>query len=186
MKTVLVVLIFVAAVFAQDPAAVVEAESACGPTNTTFNVKPDATQHPTAKPEPGKALVYLIEDLGQCPGCIASNSLGGFFNDVDNAITKVGMDGTWMGANRGSSYIFFAVDPGEHHLCMNWQSRLQRRSRAFAMANFTAEEGKVYYFRERVFPGHSGDYVFELDPANSDEGKYLVAISPFSVSHPKK
>lgn len=186
MKTVLVVLLFAASVFAQDPGAVVAAESACGPANTKFDVKPDATQHPTAQPDSGKSFVYVVEDLGECPGCIASNSFAGFFNTVDNAVTKVGMDGAWMGANRGSSYIFFAVSPGEHHLCMNWQSRLQSRSRAFAMANFTTEEGKAYYFRERVFPGHSGDYVFELDPVNSDEGKYLVAMSPFSVSHPKK
>jgi hypothetical protein len=186
MKTVLVLLLFATSVFAQDPAAVVAAESACGPNNTTFNVKPDAVQHPTVQPESGKALIYVVEDLGECPGCSTSSSFAGFFNSVDNAVTKVGMDGAWMGANRGSSYIFFAATPGEHHLCMNWQSRLQERSRAFAMANFTAAEGKVYYFRERVFPGHSGDYVFELDPVNSDEGKYLVAISPFSVSHPKK
>jgi hypothetical protein len=185
MKTVLFVLLFAVAVLAQDPAAVVAAESACGPSNTTFNVKPDAT-HPTSEPKPGKALVYVVEDLGTCPGCITSNSFAGFFNDVDHAVTKVGMDGNWMGANRGSSYTLFSANPGEHHLCMNWQSRLQVRSRAFSMANFTAEEGGVYYFRERVFPGHSGDFVFELDPVNSDEGKYLVAISPFSVSHPKK
>jgi hypothetical protein len=37
-----------------------------------------------------------------------------------------------------------------------------------------------------VFPGHGGDYSFDLDSVNSDEGKYLIAISPASVSHPKK
>jgi hypothetical protein len=186
MKTVLAVLLLAVSALAQDQAAIVAAESACGANTTKFDVKGDGTQHPTPQPEPGKALVYVIEDLGECPGCINTNSFGSFFNDVDNAVTKVGMDGAWIGANRGSSYIFFAADPGEHHLCMNWQSRLQSRARAFAMANFTAEAGKTYYFRERVFPGHSGDYVFELGPVNSDEGKYLVAISPFSVSHPKK
>lgn len=185
MKSALVVLLLAASAFAQDQAAIAASESACGPKDTKFEVKPNAIQHPTAQPESGKAVVYVVEDLGQCPGCIVSNSFGGFFNSVDNAVTKIGMDGTWMGANRGSSYIFFAADPGEHHLCMNWQSRLHERSRAYAMANFTAEEGKVYYFRERVFPGHSGDYVFELDPVNSDEGKYLVALSPASFSHPK-
>ncbi len=185
MKCAIVILLFAVSAFAQDSAAVAAAESACGPMTTRFDVKPGA-QHPTAQPEPGKAVVYVIEDLGECPGCVNSNTLGGFLNDVDNAVTKVGMDGTWMGANRGSSYIFFPAGPGEHHLCMNWQSRLQSRSRAFAMANFTAEAGQAYYFRERVFPGHSGDYVFELEPVNSDEGKYLVAISPMSVSRPKR
>jgi hypothetical protein len=75
--------------------------------------------------------------------------------------------------------------PGEHHLCVNWQSCLETRSRAFAMANFTAEEGKVYYFRERVFPGE-GDYSFDLDLVNSDQGKFLGASSIYSVSHSKK
>jgi hypothetical protein len=186
MKAALVVLLFAVSAVAQDQVAITAAESACGPKNIKFDVKPDTIQHPTGQPEPGKALIYVVEDLGQCPGCFTSNSLAGFFNDVDQAVTKIGMDGTWMGANRGSSYIFFAIDAGEHHLCMNWQSRLEGRAPAFAMANFTAEEGKVYYFRERVFPGHGGDYSFDLDSVNSDEGKYLIAISPASVSHPKK
>ena len=55
---------------------------------------------------------------------------------------------------------------------------------AFSMAGFTAEAGKVYYFRARLFPGH-GDYSVDLDLINSDEGKFLVASSAFCVSHAK-
>jgi hypothetical protein len=91
MKTALVVLLFAASAFAQDPAAIAAAESACGPQNAKFDVKPDALQHPSAQPVSGKALVYVIEDLGELPDA------------VDNPVTKVGMDGTWVGANRGSS-----------------------------------------------------------------------------------
>jgi hypothetical protein len=53
------------------------------------------------------------------------------------------------------------------------------------MANFTAEPGGVYYFRSRVIFTRQ-DYIFDLDPLNSDQGKFLVASSAFSVSHPKK
>jgi len=53
------------------------------------------------------------------------------------------------------------------------------------MAGLTAEAGKVYYFRARLFPGEA-DFFLDLDPVNSDQGRYLVASSPFSVSHPKK
>lgn len=183
MRTILVVVLFAASALAQDSAAIMAAQAACGTPDIKFDAKQDAVLHPTPQPEPGKALVYVIEDLGQCSGCEAHSSA--FFNNVDQALTKVGMDGAWTGANRGRSYISFAADPGEHHLCINWQSRLEVRSHAYDMANFTAEEGKVYYFRERVFPGHA-DYTFDLDPGNGDEGKYLVAISAFSVSHPKK
>jgi hypothetical protein len=185
MKLAFAVILFAVTAWAQadpqyqSPAAV--AEAACGPKNIKFEVQTGPTDPP--QPEPGKALVYVIEDLGQCSDCTGNSKA--FFTNVSNALTKVGMDGAWMGANQGSSYFFFAATPGEHHLCINWQSRLEVRSRAFAMANFTAEAGKVYYFRERVFPGES-DYSFDLDPVNSDEGKYLVATSAFSVSHPKK
>jgi hypothetical protein len=172
MKSALVVIVFFAAsAFAQDQAAITAAEAACGPKNIQFDATQDATKHPTPQPEPGKALVYLIQDLGvaQCTAC---------------ALTKVGLDGTWMGANQGSSYIFFPADPGERHLCVNWQSRLEVRSRAFAMANFTTEAGHVYYFHTRIsFSRYIFD--FDLDPINSDEGKYLLASSALSVWHPK-
>jgi hypothetical protein len=172
MKAALVLILFAAAAFAQDQAAITAAQAACGPKDIRFDATEDATQHPTPQPEPGKALVYLIQDLGevQCSGC---------------ALTKVGLDGTWMGANQGSSYTFFPADPGERHLCVNWQSRLGWRSRAFAMANFTAEAGHVYYFHTRISVSRY-IYAFDLEPVNSDEGKYLVASSAFSVSHPKK
>jgi len=90
-----------------------------------------------------------------------------------------------VGANRGNSYLFFSAVPGEHHLCVNWQSRFVSRSEVFAMANLTAEAGKVYYFRVRVFPGEA-EFSFDLDLVNSDQGKYLVASSAYSAAHPKK
>jgi hypothetical protein len=184
MKAALVVIFFAASAFAQDQSAIAAAEAACGPKNIDFDVKIDSKQHPTPQPEPGKALVYVVADLGQCPDCGGSPGWRNIATDVDQALTKAGMDGAWAGANRGSSYFFFAADPGEHHLCINWQSQMEERSRAFAMANFTAGAGKIYYFRARLFPG-GGDYSFDLDLINSDEGKFLVASSAFSISHPK-
>lgn len=183
MKTVFVVIFFAVCAVAQDATAVAAAESACGPKNVNFDADADSTNHPTPQPDPGKALVYFVEDLGQCPGC--GDGGAGFVNNVNDAIVKVGMDGSWLGAGRGASYLFFSAAPGEHHLCVNWQSRLESRSRALSFANFTAETGRVYYFRARLFPGH-GDYALDLDPVNSDEGNYLVAASAASVSHPKK
>ncbi len=169
--TLVLVILFAASAFAQDQAAIAAAEAACGPKNVKFDAKQDQTRHPVS-PDPSRALVYVVQDIGeaQCTGC---------------ALTKVGLDGTWVGANQGSSYFFFNAEPGEHHLCVNWQSRIEIKSRAFAMANFTAEAGRVYYFRSRVVFTR-WDYIFDLDPLNSDQGKFLVASSAFSVSHPKK
>src|ERR1019366_9119074 len=44
------------------------------------------------------------------------------------ALTKVGLDGAWVGANQGSSYFFFATTSGEHHLCVTG-NRAWRRVR---------------------------------------------------------
>ncbi|MFY9660349.1 MAG: hypothetical protein WAJ97_06980 [Terriglobales bacterium] len=172
MKAALVLVLFAVSAFAQDQTAITTAEAACGPKNVKFDARQDTTQHPVSQPDPNKALVYMVQDIGeaQCTGC---------------ALTKVGLDGAWVGANQGSSYFFFTAEPGEHHLCVNWQSWIGFKSRAFAMANFTAEPGGVYYFRSRVIFTRQ-DYIFDLDPLNSDQGKFLVASSAFSVSHPKK
>jgi hypothetical protein len=52
------------------------------------------------------------------------------------------------------------------------------------LANLTAEAGRVYYFRIRVFAFNQ--VAIDLDPVNTDQGQYLVASSKMSESHPKK
>jgi len=172
MKAALVLILFATFACAQDQTAISAAIAACGPTEVKFDAKQDATQHPVPQPNPDKASVYVIQDLGQeeCAGC---------------AVTRVALDGKWVGANHGTSYFFFDAEPGERHICVNWQSRLESRSRVYGLADFTAEAGHAYYFRVRLLVSRS-IYSFDLDPINSDQGKFLVASSPFSVSQAKK
>ncbi len=174
MRTALGLLLFTIAAFAQDPAAVSAAQAACGRTGLNFGVKDDNSQHAVEQPEAGKALVYVIQDIGAIPcigGCIT---------------TKVALDGTWVGANHHNSYLSFTVEPGECHLCANWQSHFARLSGLVGLAHFTAEAGKVYYFRTRAFEAYKGAAYLDLDPIDSDLGKFLVASYPLSISHPKK
>jgi hypothetical protein len=157
----------------QDAAAIAAASSACGPKGVNFDVKDDNTQHSVGQPEAGKALVYVIQDLGTV------NCIGGCLT------TKVAADGAWIGANHHNSYLSFAVDAGEHHLCASWQSHLDRLSRTVGLAHFTAEPGKVYFFRTRTI-GFQGPNFFDIEPIDSDEGRLIVASIPMSISHPKK
>lgn len=150
MKIAFVALLLAASALAQDQAAITAAEAACGPSNIKFDAKQDSTQHPTAQPDPDKAVVYIVQDTGlvQCKRCV---------------LTKVGMDGAWVGANHGSSYFFFSAEPGEHHLCVNWQSSVDWAARVFAFSNFVAEPGKIYYFRARI-PSDRWDNFFDSSP----------------------
>ncbi len=161
------------AAIAQDPALVSAAEAACGPKGVNFNAKRDKSQHTVGRPEAGKALVYVVQDIGTV------HCLGGCVT------TRVALDGAWVGANHHNSYFSFAVDPGERHLCANWQSDFAFLSRLVGLVHFTAEAGKVYYFRTRAFGGRD-QVLFDLDPIDSDLGKFFVASYPLSVSHPKK
>jgi hypothetical protein len=58
-------------------------------------------------------------------------------------------------------------------------------SSLYSLANFTAEPGAIYYFRTRVWISEATLF-FDLDPVNSDEGRYLATTTLLAVSHPKK
>jgi hypothetical protein len=175
MRNVLALVLFAlnTAAFGQDPAAIAAAEAACGPKEVRFDVKNENSQHSVGRPETGKALVYVIQDMGKakCIGCPTT--------------TRIALDGTWMGANHRSSNFSFAVDPGEHHLCADWQSGFEALSPIVGLAHFTAEAGRIYYFRTRMF-GSANEILFDLDPIDSDLGRFFVASTPVSVSRPKK
>src|SRR5882724_5492834 len=144
MKIALVITLLAASALAQDQSAVVPA--ACGPQDASFDVKLDKSQHSLTQPEPGKARIYFVQDIGQvsCWGsCVTS---------------RVGLDGAWVGANHDNSYFSVSVEPGEHHMCAKPQSILRR---LVGLAHFTAEAGKVYYFRTR-FSGSQNQALLDL------------------------
>ena len=182
MRTALVVILFAVSAFAQDQSAIAAAESACGPKDVEFHIKTDISHHPVFQPDAGKALVFVVEDQK--------------FKAVKEVTARVGLDGAWVGATHGNSHLFFSVEPGEHHLCADWMSSFLPDGRLVTLANFTAEPGKVYFFRVRT-SGGPASYVdgrsfqsdhaaaIDLEQVNSDEGNLLVVSSPLSNSQPK-
>jgi|HubBroStandDraft_1064217.scaffolds.fasta_scaffold32547_3 hypothetical protein len=175
--TILAVLLFGALpAYAQNPDLVPHAQPACGAANAQFQVTTSDT-HAETKADPGKALIYLVEEQKLR-----------VFRDVT---VRVGLDGKWLGATRGTSYLSFALEPGEHHLCVDFLSEFLEPGRLVSLYGFTAEAGKIYYFRARTMAsvssrGNRDIAVLDLDLVNDDQGKLLVANSPLSVSHPKK
>jgi len=176
MKSALVLMLLTLSAFAQQEAPAVAA--ACGPKDVKYEAKLDESQHALAQPEAGKALVYFIQDIG------VVNCIGACMT------TRIGVDGAWVGANQHNSYFSVSVEPGEHHVCASPQSRLLPKASAkyagvvLALSHFAAEAGQIYYFRMRSF-GAPSQMVFDMDPIDSDQAKYLMAYYPLSVSHAK-
>ncbi len=164
-------------VFAQQSPTASSPDAACGPLEVQFDAHASAGQ-PPSQPEPGKALVYVIEDFRKAPG------------EFGNPTIRVGADGQWEGAIRANSYIFFSVDPGEHHLCTSWQSSWKRLSKLASFSHLTAEAGNTYYFRARITYSSYGNGAatmnLDLLPVDVDEGRYLVASDRMSDWHPTK
>jgi hypothetical protein len=144
--------------------------AACGAKGIGFDVNLEHAQHTLVQPDPGKARVYFVQNLG------AHNYI---------AQINVGLDGSWVGANRDDSYFSVSVDPGEHHLCENVKSHFHTYGKLVEVAHFIAEPGKTYYYRAELSQGETGPHLL-LAPIDSDEGDQLIRSYPLSVSHPKK
>jgi hypothetical protein len=167
MRNVWLSLLLTASAVAQTQSAPVTA--ACGANKITFSAQEGNTTVAPVQPAVGKALVYFIQDEGQ-------------LSEGRHYTLKMGVDGAWVGAYRDNAVFTVSVDPGEHHICAKVQSHFQAGLDS-AFAHFTAEAGKIYYFRTRLseYGGH-----LEIDVPDSDQAKYLISIYPASLSQPKQ
>ncbi len=159
-----------------DQARAAHDRASCGSGSVQFEVK-NEKKHPGVQPAPDKALVYVVENLRA--GCFLCDTT-----------TKIGLDGTWIGATKGNSYLSFSLDPGEHHLCANLQSE-PSGSDTTSLASFTADAGRTYYFRIRLTDqnnsGKGGvQWALDLDPLDSDQGQFMIESYEASSYHKKK
>jgi len=173
MKTIAIAIflvVFASRLFTQEPPSAASARGGCGPSEAYFDVKTDRKQHPVAAPDAGKAIVYVFEDIERGP------------------TMRVGLDGAWIGANKGKSYFFFSMDPGDHQVCTNWQSGTFKEvsKRIGSAMTLKTEAGKVYYLRTQVYERSERDQNVKLEPVETAEGQFLISASAFSIFHPKK
>jgi hypothetical protein len=174
MKTVLAVLLLATVAFSQDQPA--RAAAGCGPSGTKFDVQIDKKQHLTLPPEADKAIIYIFQDAKH-----DSNA-----RNIGNTTTRVGLDGTWVGANHGKSYFFVLVNPGDHHLCVAEQAMLKTSSKTGTGLSLSAEAGKVYYFRTEVQEKCEAGPGVLLEAIDDTEGQLLIANSSLSISEARE
>jgi hypothetical protein len=132
-KYILLALALAVPALAQDQSADLRTAAGCGPVKTQFDVKTDKNQHAVAQPESGNALAYVIVEEQRDPHAM----------QIGDVTTRVGLDGNWVAANHGQSYISFGVDTGAHRLCTDWQSRLKAEQKLSAAADLVAEAARL-------------------------------------------
>lgn len=145
--------------------------ASCGPAQQTFQVTVNKGEHP-ARVEPGKAAIYVFQDDTQ-------------FQYLPRPTTRIGVDGKWMGATHANSYLYSVVDPGEHHVCVQWQGIGMRGKQA--LLHFDAAPGNSYYFRiVDTWIRDVGRKQLELSQVDSDEGQLLTSKAVLASSEPKR
>ena len=100
-------------------------EKVCGPEGVEHWAESDKKQHPTPEAPPDKALIYVIRP----------SSMGARFYQ-----SKVAVDGQWVGVNTNNTYLFFTLEPGEHHFCS------QMKPMGKGLVILRVQAGKTYYF----------------------------------------
>jgi hypothetical protein len=146
-------------------------QPSCGDRRVQFAVK-IAKPGPDMSLEVGKSEVYVVE--------VAERA---FLFDPRKITIRIGLDGEWAGAVRGThTYMAIVVTPGAHQVCAERQSIQGSMEREAGVVSFTAEPNKCYYFRAQ-FAEHSG---VSLGPISQDEGRLLVSSSRLAIATPKK
>lgn len=184
MRIAFLLLFLAAPAFAQNtPSKTPEVPQAvapgCGAPVVTFAVKTHDEQHPFPPPDAGKARVYFIADDSH-------------FYAIRQPTTRAGLDGHWIGATHGSSYFYFSVEPGEHHLCASLEGGEDEH--LVAAVPLDAEAGKSYFFRvsnthislrDGPLLGLGSSPAIEnirFSQINADEGELLASEYPFATS----
>lgn len=176
LRVILLSLLFASPVLAQDSAQATLEAAGCGPSNVWFDVKTEKKLHPAPQPDAGMGLVYVIGD----------SSADHVSFSIRAPVKRFGVDGRWVGANGYRSYFFFSVEPGDHRLCTNVQSKLQRQVKSSTAAtSFTAEAGRSYYFRTKTPERPVSVNEVKLVPVDAAEAQVLLSAAAFSTFHIK-
>ena len=138
----------------------------CGNEAVQFKVKTDKSQAVPLTAEPNKARIVFVQTLDGEP--FASGPLSRF-----------GVDGSWVGATKGSSYFAISVDPGMHTICASRQSGIAAERENVGTAKINARAGQTYYLNFKVSRN-------EVGPAQGHAaGQSLGYASPDMTSKPR-
>jgi hypothetical protein len=173
---------------AQAPAAMKEPilPDSCGNDKIQFDVKSDKKHAPPAPPADGMAMIVFVETIHETGSCFLCGK----------PTTRVGVDGKWVGANKGDSYFTVSVAPGEHHICTDWQSDFAKLRAMVGLTKFNAEAGKVYYYETKATMEQrnkgggteqmigASDRDLDFKAIDEEEGKYRVKASVYSIATP--
>lgn len=161
-----------------------QAEAACGNPADQFLVQANPITGVLPPVISGQARVVLFEYRGNI--FMPLGPLDARRHYLYGPTMRIGLDGKWIGATKGRSYIVFFVAPGAHHLCVQWQRGPGTiNSGTIALAAFTAAANETYVRAVSFIPG-AYSAALEWLPIDADEENLLLNTSVPAVFTIKK
>jgi hypothetical protein len=144
------------------------AQPGCGSADVKFKVETGSgsEEHRAT----GKARLYVVEAFRRP------------IFEFRNPTIRIGLDGHWLGATNINHFLASTIDPGEHRICVQWQTTQSALSRKVKTAAFVAVAGGEYYFRVGI--GYPGGLTVENTTVQ--EGRRLIGKSKLALSSPEK
>lgn len=139
---------------------------ACGVGKANFETHIDSLRPPTPAIPPGKALVFVFEQMP---------NLSPLTRKVD-----IGIDGAWIGVNDAQTYMTFFVDPGVHHLCAHYEGRFAIGEQGpDILHRLNAQPGHTYYVFYRGMAERTDGLISFFTEVDEDQGQLLL----FDLQH---
>uniref|UniRef100_A0A7V4XUF6 Lipoprotein n=1 Tax=Acidobacterium capsulatum TaxID=33075 RepID=A0A7V4XUF6_9BACT len=139
--------------------------SSCGPMTAHPSVQLQASSKGLSPIPAGMARLVFVQQIGVCPHC---------------GVVRVGLDGKWIGANRGNSWFAATVRPGEQHVCVAWNAPFVRLTNRIHLTDLNAEPGKTYYLETTALTGKYQVNRVLLSKTTRDEADFLISNSKMS------
>ena len=133
---------------------------ACGTGSANFSAKTDKKNRPKPEAPAEKALVYVLR-----------SSMMGY-----TIHSKFAVNGDWRGVNRGKTYFFMTLEPGEYFFCSESENQ--------SYIALTVEAGRTYYLQQQVKAGVWKART-ELVVLDEDEGQEKLKDLNFSIFNKK-
>jgi hypothetical protein len=137
--------------------------ASCGSDKIKFFVTSFPAKSPPPPPAAGKAQIIFFQTN------VTHGATGAIFGGPDYE-TRFGLDGAWVAVTSNNSWFALDITPGDHHLCMAVQEDSKPAKDKTAVALFTAEPGKTYFFQFKV--------VMRTEPNNNIEASMFSQIDP--------
>jgi hypothetical protein len=148
----------------QDPYPLDKVITACGPPQAQFRVAAAPAAPPLAATS-NQATIYIV-----------AMSFDGW---LSGPVVRIGMDGAWVGAVKGSSWFALRVSPGVHHFCARRQTSANSQDDPefdIALNVLDAKPGSVHYLTMAP-PYIIGPGIMLLEENNPDEALLLMEQS---------